>query len=167
MKPYPWNQPHITWGYNTTITKTGNDEFQVGNSITANGNLTGTYNSLGDHDNGVLRGMSDGSPTFNCGLNSDKKSRANNVRCAMLNAIDNAQPKKGFDMGTSWGEATQSKVVEVTFEKGVLTSTFEIYYASRESLIEMGVPITNDKQVAFPIAFSDSKYATPPKGWNG
>lgn len=74
---------------------------------------------------------------------------------------------RGFDMGTKWGEAKESKVVEVEFERGLLVLTTNIYYASRQSLIEMGVPIGNEKQVSFPEPFADSKYAKPPKGWRG
>ena len=73
----------------------------------------------------------------------------------------------GFDMGTKFGEAKESKVIEVDFEKGVLALATNIYYASRQSLIEMGIPLGNEKQVSFPEPFKDSKYAKPPKGWNG
>lgn len=72
---------------------------------------------------------------------------------------------RGFDMGTKWGEAKESKVVEVEFERGTLALTTNIYYASRQSLIEMGVPIGSEKQVSFPEPFVESKYAKPPKGW--
>jgi hypothetical protein len=74
---------------------------------------------------------------------------------------------KGFDMGTKFGESKESKVIEVDFEKGTLIlPTTNIYYASRQSLIEMGIPLGCEKQVSFPEAFPD-KYATPPKGWRG
>lgn len=77
------------------------------------------------------------------------------------------EPLCGFDMGTKWGEAKESKVINVEFERGVLAVSTEIFYASRQSLIEMGVPIGNEKQVSFPTAFADSKYAKPPKNWKG
>lgn len=73
----------------------------------------------------------------------------------------------GFDMGTKWGEAKESKVIEVEFEKGLIALTTNIYYASRQSLIEMGIPLGNEKQVSFPEPFEDGKYAKPPKGWQG
>lgn len=73
----------------------------------------------------------------------------------------------GFDMGTKWGEAKESKVINVEFERGPLVISTEIYYASRQNLIDMGVPIGNEKQVNFPEAFADTKYAKPPHGWNG
>lgn len=71
----------------------------------------------------------------------------------------------GFDMGTEFGGAKESKVVEVEFERGVLAMELCIYYASRQSLIEMGIPMGNEKMVNYPEPFKDSKYATPPKGW--
>ena len=78
------------------------------------------------------------------------------------------QPEtKGFDMGTKWGEAKESRVIEVEFEKGILALTTNIYYASRQSLVEMGIPLGSEKQVSFPEPFSDGKYAKPPTGWNG
>ena len=83
-----------------------------------------------------------------------------------MNCSQNAQPL-GFDMGTKWGEAKESRVIEVEFEKGILALTTNIYYASRQSLIEMGVPLGNEKQVSFPEPFKDGKYAEPPKNWQG
>lgn len=74
---------------------------------------------------------------------------------------------RGFDMGTKWGGAKESKIVEVEFEKGLLAVSTDIYYASRQSLIEMGVPTGNEKQVNFPSSFADAKYAKPPKNWKG
>ena len=89
--------------------------------------------------------------------------------CSSVDASASAPAPKplGFDMGTKWGEAKESKVIEVEFEKGIMALTMNIYYASRQSLIEMGVPLGNEKQVSFPEPFEDGKYAKPPKGWQG
>lgn len=78
-----------------------------------------------------------------------------------------APEPKGFDMATKWGDAKESKVVEVSFERGLQSLGVEIFYASRQSLIEMGVPIGPEKQVSFPKSFADDKYAKPPKNWVG
>ena len=83
------------------------------------------------------------------------------------NMLRSAVKPQGFDMGTKWGESKESKVIEVEFEKNALTLTQNIYYASRESLIEMGVPLGSEKQVSFPEPFEDGKYAKPPQGWQG
>jgi len=86
----------------------------------------------------------------------------------VLRAMSMASTKAAdFDMGTKWGEAKESRVIEVEFEKGILALSTNIYYASRQSLIEMGVPLGNEKQVSFPEPFADSKYAKPPKNWRG
>lgn len=71
-----------------------------------------------------------------------------------------------FDMGSTWGQKVESKVIETDFEKGCLQFTLDIYYASRQSLIDMGVPVNVGNQVSFPQSFPD-KYATPPSGWRG
>jgi hypothetical protein len=75
------------------------------------------------------------------------------------------QPK-GFDMGTAWGQKKDSKVFTTDFNRGCLALSQDIYYASRESLIEMGVPITNELKVKLPQSFP-GKYAEPPSGWRG
>lgn len=97
------------------------------------------------------------------GLSSDPSSVLRAMKCC---AAPQPEPL-GFDMGTKWGEAKESRVIEVEFEKGILALTTNIYYASRQSLIEMGVPLGNEKQVSFPEPFADGKYAKPPKNWQG
>jgi len=77
-----------------------------------------------------------------------------------------AAPVADFDMGTEWGRKERSKVKTVSFERGCLAQSFDIYYASREALIAMGVPITNELTANLPQSFPD-KYATPPKNWVG
>ena len=74
--------------------------------------------------------------------------------------------QKSFDMGTEWGKKEASKVHTVAFETGLLAHTFDIYYASRESLIEMGIPLDNKLKSNLPQSFP-TKYAQPPAGWVG
>ena len=66
-------------------------------------------------------------------------------------------------MGSDWGTNKESKVTNVSFDRGQLVYSTDIYYASREALIEMGVPVIKEVQVAYPKSFNG--YATPPKGW--
>ncbi len=82
--------------------------------------------------------------------------------CASITPTTDAN----FDLGTTWGQNKESKVKEVEFEKGFLISTSSIYYASREQLLIMGVPLDSAIPVAFPNAFPN-KFATPPKNWVG
>ena len=68
-----------------------------------------------------------------------------------------------FDMGSTWGQSKESKVTSSDFDRGNVFRPFDIYYASRASLVEMGVIQASKPQVSFPNSFP--KYATPPKGW--
>jgi hypothetical protein len=113
--------------------------------------------------------MMDNSPKFvNCCQELKARSCDSQTIAQQINtALASQQKPIGFDMGTKWGDSKESRVREVTFERGILVLSTNIYYASRQSLIEMGVPLGNEKQVNFPTAFADSKYATPPSGWNG
>jgi len=97
------------------------------------------------------------------------------TNCTNDNDLDWMQPeysrspepdKATFDMGTEWGRKERSKVRTVSFERGALAQSIDIYYASREALIAMGVPIENGLTANLPQSFPNT-YATPPKGWNG
>lgn len=103
-------------------------------------------------------------PTQNPNIMKEFSSIVNKKLSGCKNTCDETRTLE-FDMGTKFGEAKESRVIEVEFEKGILALSMNIYYASRQSLIEMGVPLGNEKQVSFPEPFRESKYATPPKGW--
>lgn len=122
--------------------------------------LTGPIGNWGQ----VLGGTADGNfiTTQYSSCNVSTACLGSNTTLMNASSITTQNP---FDMGTKWGNAKESKVVEVEFERGVQIASIDIYYASRQSLIELGVPIGNEKQVYFPSAFKDSKYATPPDGW--
>lgn len=70
-----------------------------------------------------------------------------------------------FDLGTTWGSKKNSCVTESEFEKGIEISTFNIYYASKEGLKQMGINFSKASHVHIPQGFK-RKYAEPPKGWN-
>jgi len=70
-----------------------------------------------------------------------------------------------FDMGTTWGSKKRDSAVEIDFEKGNLFSEINLYYASRQGLINMGVPLTKETYISLPKGFKD--FATPPAGWEG
>ena len=69
-----------------------------------------------------------------------------------------------FDIGTGWGKAKESKSREIQFKRGGNLHSLDIYYAGRDSLAAMGVPLKNESQIAFPVSFP-RKYAQPPDGW--
>lgn len=101
------------------------------------------------------------------------RDRFNRVKATSYNAYtqDNIpkvpEPKpKGFNIGTEWGKKEKSKVEVIDFDRGCEAFHTDIYYASRDSLIEMGVPLSNNIKIGLPQSFAN-KYATPPAGWVG
>lgn len=76
------------------------------------------------------------------------------------------EPTEGsFDMGTTWGSKKVEAVTTTEFEYGNEIGTLEFYYASRESLKAMGVPLITERLIPLPQAFEGAKYAQPPKDW--
>lgn len=174
FQPYRW--PYYTW-------TTGEDIRFGDTSLGANSTYTSTTdgNFLNCCDTG-LSGKPDNSyekysATFNCSTNVDGGSLGSTrqiknditakglLRSAQNNIQKLSAEPKGFDVGTTFGEAKESHVVEVEFERGTISKSFDIYYCTRESLIEMGIPIGNEKQINFPEPFKEEKYCTPPKNW--
>lgn len=103
-----------------------------------------------------------GAQTYNMSTNVssyDVKSICNNPP-----QTDNVIKPRGFDMGSDWGTSKESRVVDATFERGNLVSSIDIYYASRESLIEMGVPLRQEGKVNLPKSFPGG-FANPPVNW--
>lgn len=126
--------------------------------ITCDGSATITSNSgqttnVNWDNNNIMRSM-------NCSAANNTVQDATYLSYCSNNSVT----ARGFDMGTDWGQVKESKVKEVEFKKGYLNYSVDIYYASRESLLEMGIPLTNEVKVSFPSSFP-KKYATPPKNW--
>lgn len=87
--------------------------------------------------------------------------------CATMSfsaSVDGHEPKAKFDMGTEFSEQAVSDVVtEVSFEVGNLVSTTVIYYASRQALQSMGVPVTYQKQIPVTPNPFPKKFCSPPR----
>ena len=97
---------------------------------------------------------------------SDFSSENQSINCSVQN-LSNVEPK-GFDMTTEFGSKVQSKISTVEFKKGSLISESSIYYASRESLKEMGIKFEKILEVKLPKAFDKNmKFCTPPTNWKG
>lgn len=103
-----------------------------------------------------------GNSIVNASCTSDSVSNQTYACCT----DNNLAATPNFDVGTTWGQKIESNVSEAEFNKGCLIFSFDIYYASRQALIDMGVPVNANNQVCFPESFPN-KYATPPKGWRG
>ncbi len=85
---------------------------------------------------------------------------------ASYSATTESKPAEAaFDMGTTWGTKREDKVVTTEFLYGDEIATLEFYYASREALKAMGIPLVNQREVSMPQAFEGSSYAQPPKNW--
>lgn len=69
-----------------------------------------------------------------------------------------------FSLGSTWGQKVQSAVVETTFKRGNLVFAQDIYYSTRQDLINMGVPIIKEPKIAYPQSFPKS-FCSPPSGW--
>lgn len=141
--PYnPWmpieNPPPWKWGE------------LIGNQKTVFGDTTGTYSST-TADNNILRSF---------GGSSLKFTSFN----ASYDDMSSLKDEGEFDMGTQWGNEKESNVIEVEFKRNVLIYSKDIFYASRKALIAMGVNLTEEKQIAFPSSFGQTKYAKPPPG---
>lgn len=154
---YEEHQPYTDW----VITSTGTGPF---------------YNQ---RDGGVGAPLKWMEPYTTCtagnvGLNADYSSQTRGgigaISCKSLssagqavNYSNSSNVLRSFDMGSGWGKSKESKVTSTEFTRGTKTQRFEIYYASREALIDMGVIQPKLNQVAFPKSFP--KYAKPPSGW--
>jgi hypothetical protein len=157
---YDWDSPEPSWRPAIWCDSTFSKGSSMGNSVNSYYNSTDVSQTGGLNTSGLNT-----SGLYNCSAKHMKSADASFQNCSQqMNDVQ--ENPRGFDMGTKWGEAKESKVIEVEFEKGILSFTKNIYYASRQSLIEMGVPIGNEKQVSFPEPFTD-KYSTPPKNWKG
>lgn len=145
---YDEHQPYVDW----TITSTNNALYGNGSSIQPMKwvPMNEPYSTCANGVGGISNDYS-------------SKSLSSTVSCASLNYSNTSNVLRSFDMGSGWGKSKESKVTSTEFTRGDKTQRFEIYYASRESLIDMGVIQPKMNQVTFPKSFP--KYAKPPSGW--
>jgi len=101
-------------------------------------------------------------------INNNIKNNGNKLMSRMAKLSGISTPKaKPFDLGTEWGKREKSKVEVIDFERGCQAYYVDIFYASRESLIGMGVPLSNNIKVnRLPESFP-TQYAKPPANWMG
>lgn len=97
--------------------------------------------------------------TCNTSVSSQNQGSCDNQNQGVLRS--NNVSAKSFDLGTKFSDKTvEDKVESVTFEASQILSRIEIYYASKEQLKAMGVPIEKAMEVSFPQAFGG--YCKPP-----
>ena len=176
IQPLQPLQPWPSWTYNTwTLTGSSGGLSGIGGTGLSAGNIPSTYTSnvnytCNNAGETLLSSNNITSPGISTLVNDSCFTNCSQDLEPDLHAyhgnIKIEQPKQEFDMGTCWGKTEYSKVHNVTFERGCLAQSFDIYYASREALINMGVPITNKLAINLPKSFPNG-YCTPPKGYVG
>lgn len=68
-----------------------------------------------------------------------------------------------FDLGASWGKTVEDSVTGGYFSRGEISKIFNIYYASKEELIKIGIDINKKEKVYLPKAFADENFCKIPK----
>jgi hypothetical protein len=68
---------------------------------------------------------------------------------AVMDSVDS------FDLGTGMGEKQDSKVVSTHFDRDRFLGKTSIFYASRTSLIDMGVDVEKKHMIRLPQGFTD------------
>lgn len=121
-----------------------------------------SYNAYAKGVSGVNM-FEDDLSQVNVGSDNESETELNTI-IASLEA--DSEDKASFDMETQWGQSRIHKVKEVDFVRKEIIHSFDIYYASRESLVAMGIDLGTEKRVSFPESF-EVKYAKPPAGWKG
>lgn len=109
------------------------------------------YSSNTPHFSGTLKGS----------ISHDNIVRS----CNTASYSAEIKPSEHFDAGTTFGEAKESKVTHVSFERGNLLGEMNIFYAFRKGLEEIGIKFTSEKKIVYPVG--TSAYCTPPPGWKG
>lgn len=168
VSPTPWYPPYTIWCNSSSGGNIGASAISY--TCSTNGLQNAGSSSLGSSS--MPRAMNcSSSPESNANANvvtdwgsdTPRGLADDTVSCNFMAAAAAKQPKRGFDMGTEYSEKEVSdKVVDVEFEIGYLLTTFTFYYASKEALMEMGVPMTKEASVTFPEAFS-AKFCRPPR----
>lgn len=148
IKPTP--KPYIVWDQTQTCFDTLNEVY---------------YNSDNTSNNMLCDTKFNGN-VQNCFFNQSLSAQPIRGRGISATLNLNTNQLNNFDMGSTWGQKVVSKVLETEFEKGFLSLSLDIFYASKNSLINMGVPINTENHVFFPQSFPN-KYASPPNNWRG
>jgi hypothetical protein len=150
-KPFWWLGDPL-WNHNPTWTS---NTYAVSGSLTRSANDTTSWSSSG--------------PTYGCKIENSMGHQLRSfqggggAQSSASNCMAE-EPVANFDMGTEFSkEKVYSPVNEVPFEVGTALTSILIYYASREALLDMGVPVVKEVQIpSFPQAFP-SKFCKPPR----
>lgn len=97
------------------------------------------------------------------GLSQNQNSGlSRSMNCCSTAASPSATSTGGFDLGTKFSDKSiEDGVTNTDFKASHILKKIEIYYASKEQLVAMGVPVAQAKEVSWPQAFGG--YCKPPK----
>jgi hypothetical protein len=138
--PYPYPKPYTPWPYYT---------WTSGQSGTFSGSLGSTTTQAFNSSTLTSNAASQ------CSLRAANVMQSQNL--PVTDSID-------FDMGTQFSKKSVTDMVQtVDFEWGRQLGQIKIYYASREMLKAMGVPVDQAKGVTFPEPFKSQGFCKPPK----
>jgi hypothetical protein len=147
-------QPQPYFGVNTTGSAPVGSLYRGGGTSMGLGRtLTADYSSKGQPTFSILRQD----------VNQFGKLERIDSSVMFSSCVDNEAAN--FDMGTTWGSKREDKATTTEFEYGNELATLTFYYASREALKAMGIPLVNERQISLPQAFVGATYAQPPKNW--
>lgn len=170
--PYYYSAGWTTTPGSNIWTIGGNTYTTLGNNTVSSIPCTYTVGSTTANVTGTTTAANNCSNYFSSTSVSNTSLKASSGILRSMNvSSDTSKPlsHKQFDTGTGWGSKLEDKVTRVSFEKGDMLVEMNMYYASKEALVEMGVDLQNTPKIAkepvMPKAFGN--YCTPPKGWNG
>ena len=143
---YPYTRPYSPWYIGDMPMSCGSTG---SNYIPLNGGGGTTYS--------ITNSVGESYESYSCNNNGKLSNNVNSLNCSVK--------AQSFDMGSKWGQPKESKVTDITFDRGDIVFSMDIYYASRQSLIDMGIPLIKQGKVSFPESFPN-KYCEKPSGWN-
>lgn len=105
----------------------------------------------------------------NCIINNDTVTAQRRAifRAELVDTPRQYIPK--FDLGTTWGDKQEDKIMKVEFERTDYYLDIEIFYLKRQELINLGIDLDNAKKIfvsGYPKAFDKREdYCPMPLNW--
>lgn len=119
------------------------------------GNIT-MDSSASSLDLGNIRNtnLSDGSSSYLMNCSSDGARGMSATACNFVSGP--------FSLGTEWGDTKDDYVTNTEFDIGSTLEAIEIFYGTREDLINLGVDISKETKISFPQAWPNG-FCKPPR----
>ena len=98
--------------------------------------------------------LSDGSSSYLMNCSSDGARGMSATACNFVSGP--------FSLGTEWGDTKDDYVTNTEFDIGSTLEAIEIFYGTREDLINLGVDISKETKISFPQAWPNG-FCKPPR----